>query len=135
MAAVCLAVAAAGVGGWAVGAASPAATTASAQGGQAASPLIPASLVAAGGQNIGKVFLYSGSPQWVYMSVDLDTGNESVTCQLVTADGKTHTLGSFQLADGYGSWASPNPGNIKNVTGARLLSATGSILATATFQR
>jgi hypothetical protein len=128
VAAVCLAVVAAGVGGWAAGSATSAPTATA-----AASQLAPASLVAAGGANIGQVFLYSGSPQWVYMWVDMETGNESVTCQLVTADGKTHTLGSFQLADGYGSWASPNPGSFENVTGARLLSATGSVLATATF--
>lgn len=128
VAAICLAVVAAGVGGWAAGSATSAPTTTAAAG-----QLAPASLVTAGGESVGQVFLYSGSPHWVYMWVDMEAGNESVTCQLVTADGKTHTLGSFQLADGYGSWASPNPGSFENVTGARLLSATGSVLATATF--
>jgi hypothetical protein len=128
VAAICLAVVVAGVGGWAAGSAAsaPTATT-------AASQLASASLVTTGGESVGQVFLYSGSPHWAYMWVDMETGNESVTCQLVTADGKTHTLGSFQLADGYGSWASPNPGSFTNVTGARLLSATGGVLATATF--
>jgi len=128
-AAICLAVVAAGLGGWAAGFA-----TSTPAESAAASQLTPGSLFTSHGESIGQVFLYSGNPQWVYMWVDMETGNQSVTCQLVTADGKTHTLGSFQLTDGYGSWASPNPGsNVKNVTGARLLSATGEVLATAAF--
>jgi hypothetical protein len=42
-------------------------------------------------------------------------------------------VGSFQLADGYGSWGSPNPGNLGTLSGARLISADGTVLASATF--
>jgi hypothetical protein len=131
-AAVAIAVAAAGAGGWGLGTAmSPKTVSATSQ--QAAGPLTAAALVAAGGQSVGKVFLYTGAPSWVYMYVDLETGHETVTCQLVTADGQVHTLDSTQLADGYGSWTSPSPGSLKHVTGARLVSTTGKVLATATF--
>lgn len=126
-AAVAVAILAAGFGGWRIGAgASPAAST-------AAGPLTTASLLSATHQNVGNVFLYSGTPRWLYMYVDLDSGDGAVTCQLVDANGQVHTLGSFQLADGYGSWASPDPGNVGDIQGARLVSATGAVLATATF--
>jgi len=69
------------------------------------------------------------------MSVDMGSGNEPVTCQLVGSDGQVTTLGSFQLADGYGSWGSPDPGTVTPLSGARLVSATGTVLATATFTR
>ena len=45
------------------------------------------------------------------MSVDLGSGNEAVTCQVVGADGQVTTVGTFKLADGYGSWGSPDPGH------------------------
>jgi hypothetical protein len=67
------------------------------------------------------------------MYVDIGTGNESVTCQVVGADGQVSTIGSFRLADGYGAWGSPDPGNVGTLTGARLVSANGTVLATATF--
>ena len=132
VAAVGLAVVVAGLGGWRIGiAASP--TTASSVANHETGPLASGNLLTSAHASVGQVFLYSGSPRWVYMWVDLESGNESVTCQLVTASGQLHTLGSFQLADGYGRWGSPDPGNIGKVTGARLVSATGKVLATATF--
>jgi hypothetical protein len=124
-----LAVIAAALGGWRiVGGASPSASSATAR-------LTAASLLSATRSSVGSVFLYSGTPRWLYMSVDMGSGDEFVTCQVVGADGRASTVGSFQLADGYGTWGSPDPGNVGAVTGARLLSADGVVLATATFPR
>jgi hypothetical protein len=119
--AVSLAVIVAGLGGWRIGAA------------PAASPLKSASLVSASSQHVGQVFYYSRDPEWLYMSVDMGTGNGLVTCQVIDAQGRVATVGSFKLADGYGSWGSPDPGTIGELTGARLVSANGTVLATGTF--
>lgn len=124
--AVALAVIAAGLGGWRLGV-----STAPA----AVGPLTSASLVSASHHEVGNIFLYSGDRRWLYMSVEMGSGNEAVTCQLVGADGQVSTLGSFRLADGYGSWGSPDPGTVTPLRGARLVSATGAVLATATFTR
>jgi hypothetical protein len=125
--AVGLAVIAAGLGGWRIGAGTaPAASTAS-------GPLTSASLLSATHQNVGDIFVYWGKTRWVYMSVDLESGNGTVKCQVVGKDGQVTTIGSFQLADGYGSWGSPDPGNTGPLSGARLVSANGTVLATATF--
>jgi hypothetical protein len=121
-----LAVIAAALGGWRIVGPSPSASSATAR-------LTSASLLSATRSSVGSVFLYSGTPRWLYMSVDLGSGDEFVTCQVVGADGRASTVGSFQLADGYGTWGSPDPGNVGAVTGARLLSADGVVLATATF--
>lgn len=115
----------AGLGGWRIGVG----TSATSAAGQLAS----ASLVSATHQNIGNIFLYSGTPRWLYMSVDMESGQETVTCQVVGTDGHVTDIGTFQLADGYGAWGSPDPGNIGTLSGARLLSANGTVLATATF--
>ena len=123
-----LAVIAAALGGWRIVGPSPAASSATAR-------LTSASLLSPTRSTVGSVFLYSGTPRWLYMSVDLGSGDELVTCQVVGPDGRASIVGSFQLADGYGTWGSPDPGNVGAVTGARLLSADGVVLATATFPR
>jgi hypothetical protein len=126
-AAVGFAVIAAGFGGWRIGlGAAPAVSSAS-------EPLTSASLLSAAHHDVGDIFLYSGKPRWIFMSVDLGSGNEAVTCQLVGKDGRVTTVGSFRLADGYGSWGSPDPGTAGSVSGARLVSANGTVLATAAF--
>lgn len=125
--AVGLAVIVAGLGGWRIGAGTaPAAST-------AAGPLTSASLLSATHQEVGDIYVYSGRSTWLYMSVDLGSGNEAVTCQVVGKDGQVSKIGSFQLADGYGSWGSPDPGNLGPLSGARIVSADGTVLATATF--
>jgi len=127
--AVGVAVIAAGLGGWRIGAgSSPSPATSSASG-----PLTTASLLSATHQNVGDIFLYAGTKRWVYMSVDLGSGDESVTCQVVSADGQVTKVGSFRLNDGYGSWGSPDPGSTGTLSGARLVSGDGTVLATATF--
>jgi hypothetical protein len=127
--AVGFAVIAAGLGGWSIGAGTaPAATSAE-------GPLTSASLLSSTHREVGDIFLYNGASQWMYMSVDMGTGNEAVTCQLVGKNGQVTTLGSFRLADGYGSWGSPAPGDPGTLQGARLVDDHGAVLATATFAR
>jgi hypothetical protein len=123
--AVGLAVIAAGLGGWRVGASSPASSD--------EGPLTSASLLSATHQYVGDIFLYSGTPRWLYMSVDLGSGSGAVRCQVVGANGRVTTIGSFHLNGGHGAWGSPDPGNVGPLSGARLISANGTVLAAATF--
>ncbi len=124
-AAVGVAVIAAGVGGWSIGAGTAPAVS--------SGPLTTASLLTATNQEVGDIFIYAGESRWIYMSVDMGSGNELVTCQVIGADGRVATVGSFRLADGYGAWGSPDPG-LGTLRGARLVSASGAVLATATFR-
>ncbi|MGH3210923.1 MAG: hypothetical protein ACRDNO_24520 [Trebonia sp.] len=125
--AVGLAIVVAGLGGWRIGAGSaPAASS-------AAGPLKSASLLTATHQEVGEIFAYSGESRWLYMSVDMGSGNEAVTCEVVGQNGQVSKVGTFRLADGYGSWGSPNPGNFGTLSGARLVSTDGTVLATASF--
>lgn len=127
--AVSLAVALAALGGWRIGVgAAPAANS-------APGALSSVSLLTATRHSVGTIYLYSGPPRWMYMSIDVETGSGRVVCQLIGANGQVHTLGSFALADGYGAWGSPDPGSIGDVKGARVVSSTGAVLATATFTR
>jgi hypothetical protein len=123
-AAVVVAVVVGGVGAWGlgIGASSP-----------ASSQLASATLLSTGHQTVGKVFLYQGSPRWLYMSVDMPSGDGTVLCQVVSRDGHVTTVGSFRLADGHGYWGSPATGAPGQLTGARLVNTQGTVLATASF--
>ena len=124
-AAVVVAVLGAALGGWGLHT-----STAPA----ASSTLRTGTLVAANDHDhVGQVFVYNGESRWMYMTVDLESGNDTVICQLVGPDGHITTVGSFRLADGYGSWGSPAWTDNGPPVGARLVTANGTVLATATF--
>jgi hypothetical protein len=124
LAAVALAVVAAGLGGWGLRPGSPA---------PAGTPLSSATLLSASHQAAGKIFLYEGSSRWLYMSVDMPSGNGRVICEVESGDGHLTTVGSFRLTDGRGYWGSPVPPTQGSLTGARLVGPGGTVLATASF--
>ncbi|GGO81373.1 zf-HC2 domain-containing protein [Wenjunlia tyrosinilytica] len=119
-----------GFGGWTLATTvldQPAATSQSA--------LVSAHLTK-GAHQVGEIFAHPGSPGWVYMHVDFDDGSSGkVTCQLIHHDGSTVNAGSFTMKDGYGYWAAPSHSNPSDLSGARLLAADGSVLATAHFPK
>jgi hypothetical protein len=132
MAAVALAVVACGLGGWALRGVTG--STSGGTGSTAAAPLREATLTSATHETEGQVYLYEGSPRWLYMGIDThDTSDKTVICQLETRGGKLITIGSFQLEGGYGAWGSPDPVAATDVTGARITAEDGTVLATASF--
>jgi len=126
-AAAVVAVALAALGGWGLHGAS---TTASPK-----SALSSATLLSAGHENVGEIFVYNGDPRWMYMSVDMESGNQTVICQLISSDGRVTTVGSFRVSNGYGSWGSPAWVGDGTPVGARLVSTNGTVLASATFPK
>ncbi len=98
--------------------------------------LSTAALVTSDHRTVGQVFVYNRSPWWMYMSVNMEgEGNATVQCQLEMANGHFQNVGEFRLTDGYGAWgSSPYTAGPGAILGARLLSANGTVLATASFQ-
>jgi hypothetical protein len=128
-AAVAVAVIVGGLGGWGLHA-----TTSS----PTASALSSATLLTASHQTAGKIYFYDAGSRWLYMSVNIPSGsgavdNGTVICQVEGPDGHLTTVGSFRLAGGYGYWGSPDPVTSGPLAGARLVTTTGTVLATATF--
>lgn len=149
-----------GFGGWAVGTAVEGASAPSSRSSQPPGSehgLLAASLLAPDHRPVGRIFAYTGSPGWVYMSVhlgrdgsgsDSQAGDESeaagsregypeagkVRCRLERTDGTSVHIGEFSLDDaGRGYWGAPTRVDPATVSGARLLAADGSVLATAHF--
>jgi hypothetical protein len=85
------------------------------------------------GQGRGQVFVYSGRPSWVFMTVDVGGPPRQLICQVETKDGATVTLGRFTVADGYGSWGSTLTVDPATVDTVRLLDAGGQATAVATL--
>ena len=128
-AATAVAVIAAGLGGWGLHGTSSSPT---------ASALSSATLLTASHQTAGKIYFYDAGSRWLYMSVNIPSGSGAVDdgtviCQVEGPDGHVTTVGSFRLTGGYGYWGSPDPVTSGTLTGARLVTTTGTVLATATF--
>ncbi|GHK01543.1 hypothetical protein SY2F82_33400 [Streptomyces sp. Y2F8-2] len=127
-----------GFGGWAVGTAIEGVTTGPSHPAEAGARMLWAGLTSPRvSQSTGEVFAHPGAPGWVYMTVDLaDAGipySGAVSLQLERDDGTSVRVGSFTLRDGYGYWGGPAPVDPSVLTGARLTSSDGRVLATAHF--
>ncbi|MFG2561340.1 hypothetical protein [Streptomyces sp. NPDC048496] len=99
-----------------------------------AAPQLLTARLAHGSESRGQAYLYTGASPWLYMAVDAEGHSGTVRCELHRADGSTVRVGSFALSkEGYGAWGAPYPAGTAPVTGVRLLTADGSVLAAATF--
>jgi hypothetical protein len=123
---VLAALAVAVLGGWGLRAATTHTATAS-------SPLSHVALVSAGHHPAGQIYIYNGPHRWLYMRVKTSPPNGTVICQVVGKDGHVTTVGSFPVKNGFGSWGSAVPARIGPLSGVRLITPGGTVLATATF--
>ncbi|CCK25551.1 hypothetical protein BN159_1172 [Streptomyces davaonensis JCM 4913] len=138
-----------GFGGWAVGTAvdgEPTPPSQSAEPPGSEQGLLSASLLTPDHRPVGRIFAYTDSPGWVYMSVHLGDESEAagsyggypdarkVSCRLERTDGTAVHIGDFSLDNaGRGYWGAPARVDSDTLSGAQLLDADGSVLATAHF--
>ena len=85
----------------------------------------------ANGKSFGEVMISAGSPAWVFMAVDGGVGWSRVTCEVTLASGKIEMVGAFQLSGGYGAWGAPLSVAGKKIRSARLVTSSGTVLASA----
>jgi hypothetical protein len=97
------------------------------------SALSSATLQSVTHRNVGEIYYYNSSTHWIYMAVDMPSGDGVITCELEGPNGHYTAVGKFRLTHGYGAWGSPAPRSDGKITGARLLSSNGTVIATATF--
>jgi hypothetical protein len=84
-------------------------------------------------QVLGQIVAYHGDPSWVFMNVDVSDLNTKVSCKLQLDNGSTVAVGAIQLRNGMGAWARTLRVNVGRLRGAELVTADGSVLASATF--
>jgi hypothetical protein len=91
-----------------------------------------ASLVA-NGSNVGSVHTYGGSKPWMIVTLADSWTDGTVTCEVVTADGVTHKVGTFTAKDGYGAWGAPLRVAPQDLRKAEVVSSNGKVIATASL--
>ncbi|MEU5210328.1 hypothetical protein [Streptomyces sp. NPDC020742] len=128
-----------GFGGWAVGTVVTNEAAAPSRPVEAGAGMLHAQLAGVGRDRspVGEIYVHPGPPAWVYMSVDLaDAGathDGKTSCVLVRKDGSTVRIGAFTLHGGYGYWGAPASVDPATLSGARLTTPDGTVLATAHF--
>jgi hypothetical protein len=80
----------------------------------------------AGGVPVGS-FSARGRPMWVSVAVRGLAVSGLVTCQLVDHNGAERTLGLFDLVEGAGTWATPDPPGIGRDQQAPLIDGSGRV--------
>jgi hypothetical protein len=68
----------------------------------------------------GVAFGYEGSPSWLFLTVNAPNRDDVKTAELVTTDGRTIPLRSFEL-DRRGTWGGAIPVKLNKVASVRLL--------------
>jgi hypothetical protein len=87
----------------------------------------------ADGRVMGQIVAYRGNPSWVFMNVDGSSYTGPIVCQLQVANGTTVAVGDFQLQGGTGQFSRNIQVDIGRLRGAKLVNASGTIVASATF--
>ncbi|WP_330456773.1 hypothetical protein OIB37_07700 [Streptomyces sp. NBC_00820] len=97
--------------------------------------LAPAS---GGARAVGEVYAHPGNPGWMFVTVGLTGPHSSYTgkvrCYLERSDGTAVRAGDFAVRDGRGSWGVAVSVAPSSVTGVRLTSPGGTVLATAELE-
>ena len=87
------------------------------------------------GRPIGEVFVASGTPDWILMSVNDKSLSGVVTCEVTLSNGAVERIGEFRVVGGYGTWGFPLNRAIRAISGARLLAQDGAVVARALLYR
>jgi hypothetical protein len=128
-----------GFGGWAVGTVIEEATAGASQSAESEAGLLEGGLTSARapGRPTGEMYAHPGSPGWIYMKVNLAAAGTpysgKASCMLEHSDGTMVRVGTFTLHEGYGFWGGPAPVDPSTLSGARLTSPDGTVLAIGHF--
>ncbi|MEU6283579.1 zf-HC2 domain-containing protein [Streptomyces sp. NPDC047028] len=130
-----------GFGGWAVGTAvEQAASSSTASSALESERLLVGDLTTPGGRgrSVGEVYAHPGSPGWIFVSLDAAASGTPYTgrvvCLLEHTDGSSVRVGDFAVRDGHGEWGVAAHVDPAALSGARLLSTGGTLLARAQLQ-
>jgi hypothetical protein len=83
------------------------------------------------GTKVGRVSTYGGPNPWMTVTLAGSSTDGTVTCEVVTSDGVTHKVGSFDAKDGHGAWGAHLWVAPQDVRKAEVVSSNGTVIATA----
>jgi hypothetical protein len=85
------------------------------------------------GETVGHVMTFGGARPWMSMMLDDSSAHGTVRCVVVTENGVTHDVGSFEAHEGYGAWMAALPVNPDTIRTAEVVSPSGTVIGTATL--
>ncbi len=86
------------------------------------------------GTTVGRVATFiSGGTPWMSMMLADSSAQGRVNCVVVTDNGRSHQVGTFDARKGYGAWISPLHVDPKDIRTAEVVSPSGAVIATATL--
>ena len=81
------------------------------------------------GRSVGLVYAYTGSPSWMFVTVNEPGAPSTVRCTVVTTNGAQHFVGNFTLTSGHGAWGTAIPVSFTSVRNVQLTSPSGAPVA------
>ncbi len=81
------------------------------------------------GRDVGVVYADTGSPSWMFVTLNERGAPPTVRCTVVTMNGARHFVGTFALASGRGEWATSIPVGFSSIRNVQLTSASGAVVA------
>ena len=85
------------------------------------------------GKAVGSVATYGGATPWMIVTMEDSSAHGALTCEVVTANGVTHRIGSFSATYGYAAWDAPLKVAPQDVRTAEVVSSSGTVIATASL--
>jgi anti-sigma-K factor RskA len=83
------------------------------------------------GTVVGRVAIHGGEHPWMWMMLIDSNAQGTVDCTVVTSDGVSHQVGTFEAKKGYGAWVAPLAVNPKEIRSAEVVAPSGTVIATA----
>ncbi|HEX4163752.1 MAG TPA: zf-HC2 domain-containing protein [Acidimicrobiales bacterium] len=83
------------------------------------------------GTVVGRVATHGGEHPWMWMMLVDSNAQGTVDCIVVTSDGVSHQVGTFEAKKGYGAWVAPLAVNPKDIRSAEVVAPSGTVIATA----
>jgi anti-sigma factor RsiW len=85
------------------------------------------------GSTVGRVVTYGGSVPWMIVTLADSMAHGKIACEVVTANGVTHKIGTFTATYGYAAWDAPLRVAPQDVRKAEVVSSNGTVIASATL--
>jgi hypothetical protein len=85
------------------------------------------------GRSLGHLWIGSGTPAWIYMSLDDANWTGTAWCSVTLKNGHVLDVGVFTMVHGYGAWAARVDASSGALRSAQVTDATGHVLASATL--
>lgn len=85
------------------------------------------------GARVGHVFAYEGEPSWVFLIFDPQLDHGSYTAELETTEGRTMTLGTFDIGGGDVTWGRDISVGLRDVGNVRVVNDNDEVVAQASF--